>query len=144
MWEALLGLPPALIRSQTALSIPCLLAQLCIAGITSLEEAKRQNLHRTSDGKSPAAAASLIAQMLSTPPAVPVCLCSLSPLETGTQKCFLVQKNSKQSPVFAKDLLSTYLCVCCTSVPLALSVFVCVESTFCNRQMGMKYFKNVS
>lgn len=60
--------------------------------------------------------------MLSTPPAVPVCLCSLSPLETGTQKCFLVQKNSKQSPVFARYSLSTYLCV----LHICASGFECV------------------
>lgn len=111
-----------LISPSTLLCPNFLLAQLRLAWHYFSGRSQRQKLLGASDGKSPAAA-SLIAQMLSPPPAVPVCLCILSPLETATQKCFLVQ-NLKQSPAFARCLLSTYLCACCTSVPLGLSVFV--------------------
>lgn len=123
MWEALLGLPPALIRSQTALSIPCLLSQLCIAGITSLEEAKRQNLHRTSDGKSPAAAASLIAQMLSTPPSS-ACL-SLQPLTSRNwdPEMFLGAEKLEAESCLCQ-ILAQYLPVCVLHI--RASGFECV------------------
>lgn len=148
-WEASLGLPPPLMRSQTALSIHAPLSRLppcsAVSWLASLPWKKpKAKIARNQRWQIPSSSVTNCTDVI-TPPAVPVCLCILlSPLETGTQECFLVQKNLEQSPVSARYLLCTYLCVSYTSVTVGLSVFVCVESTFCDRQMGMKYFKNVS
>lgn len=113
-----------------------------LAGITSLGEAKGKNCREpgTINGKSPAAA-SLIAQMLSPPLPSSACL-SLHPLTSGNwdPELFLGAEKLKAEPCLCQ-MLAQCLPVC---VPLGLSVFLCVESAFCNRQMGMKYFKNVS